>query len=100
MLIEYFRQEYLETEVNDCSQDTEDDEEEEDEGEKEEEEKEEDEDNSVDKYERQVGQEGQPDLLIGRISQLYVDSLEPKGVQGTYKEVVEITRIKYIYNHC
>ena len=43
----------------------------------------------MDKYERQVGQEGQPDLLIGRISQLYVDSLEPKDVQGTHKEVVE-----------
>ena len=68
--------------------------------EKKEEEKKEDEDNSVDKYERQVGQEGQPDLLIGRISQLYVDSLEPKDVQGTYKEVVEITRMKYIHNHC
>ena len=54
----------------------------------------------MDKYEHHVGQEGQPDLLIGRISQLYFDSLEPKDVQGTYKEVVEITRIKYIYNHC
>ena len=54
----------------------------------------------MDEYDRHVGQEGQPDLLLGLISQLHFNSLEPKDVQGTYKEVVEITRIKYIYNHC
>ena len=54
----------------------------------------------MEKYEPHVWQEGQPDLLLGLISQLHFDSLEPKDVQGTYKEVVEITRIKYIYNYC
>ena len=46
-----------------------------------------------DQYECAVGQEGQPELLLGLISEFHYVSLEPEDVQGTYKEVVEISRI-------
>ena len=53
-----------------------------------------------DQYERAVGQEGQPELLLGLIGQFHFVSLEPEDVEGMYKEVVEISRIMFIYNHC
>ena len=40
-----------------------------------------------DQYERAFGQEGQPELLLGLISQLHFVSLDPKDVQGMFKRV-------------
>ena len=40
-----------------------------------------------DQYERAVGPEGQPELLLGLISQFHFVSLEPNNVQGMFKRV-------------